>query len=143
MACAESVILAFRTLWKTTDAVLRAILTKSLATTCYNLVSIGLMSHIEDKFVLGSIINIMETDNKFDRSETWSEMARIHRAAIDHILTNLCTKLAKLIHIQLLDILRRIYSAKYFVLIVFHCSTFTDLRRYKKNATFAKIITTR
>ena len=84
----------------------------------------------------------METHDEFNSSKARSEMAGIHRAALYHILTYLGTKLTKLIHIQPLDILRIIYSDKYLILIVFHYSIFTDLRRYKKNATFAKIIST-
>ena len=142
MAHTKGIILAFRTLRKTADAIFCSVLSESIATSCDNLMSIGLVSHIEDKLVLRGIIHIMKTYDELYRSETRSEMTGIHRASLDHILTDLRTKLSQLIDIQLLDILRRIYPAKYFILIVFHLTKFTDLRRYKKNATFAKIMST-
>lgn len=98
------------------------------------------MSYIKDKLILWCIIDIMKPYHQLDRSETRSEMARIHRTALDHILTDLRTEVPEFIKTQFLDILRRIYGAKYLILTVFHRSIITDLRRYKKNATFAKII---
>ena len=139
MTDSECIILAFGTLRKTTDAVLSPVLTERLTTTSYDLMGICLMTDIVDELILRSIIDIMQTHDEFDCSEARSQMTWIHRAALHHILADFSTESPQSVNIEFLDVLRGIYSAKYLILNVFHHSAVTDLRRYKKNATFAKI----
>ena len=54
----ESIVLAFRALEETADAVLHPVLAESVASAGYDLVSIGLMSHVKDKLIIRRIIFI-------------------------------------------------------------------------------------
>ena len=105
----ESVVLALRTFRETADSVFCPISFEGLTTSRNDLMGISLMTNIENDLILRGIIHIMQSDDKFYSTEARSEMARIHCATLDHVLTYLLTQGAKLINTQTFDITRRVY----------------------------------
>ena len=108
MAGAKRVIFTLGTFGESADSVFHSITAESLATPRDDLMRICLMANIENKLIVGCIIYIMKSYNKFHCPQTGSEMTRVHRTAFNHILTNLRTELTQLSEIHGLDILGRI-----------------------------------
>ena len=92
MSNAKGIIFALRTLEESADSVFHPVLEESVASAGYDLMGIGLMSHIENKLIFRCIIYIMQGDYKLDSSEARPQMSWIYRTALDHILTDLLTK---------------------------------------------------
>ena len=111
MTDSECIILTLRALQEATDTVLHPVLQEGIATTCYYLMGISLMTYVKDKLVLRCIIDIMKGYYKLHRAKTWSQVAWIHRTALYHILTNLLAKLLELVHIQTFYVCRRVHFA--------------------------------
>ena len=115
MTGSKCIIFAFRTLRESADSVLHPVLAEGLATTGDDLVGIGLMSDIEDNFVLWGIVNIMKAHHQLYCTEARSKVPRIHGAAFYHILPEFLAELPELIHAEILDVLWRIHTLQKFI----------------------------
>ena len=59
VSCAKVIVLALGHAWEATDATALTVGNEGVATTCYNLVGICLMSYIPDYTVLGCVVDIV------------------------------------------------------------------------------------
>jgi hypothetical protein len=120
MTCAEGVIFALRAFRETADSVFLPIMTKGLAPSRYDLMGIGLMSHIKDKLVVRGVIHIVKAYHQFHRAEARAKMTGIDRTALYHIMTNLRTENSELLHREALDVSRGIHLVKQRIFHLFH-----------------------
>ena len=74
---AESIIRAFVHTRETADTAQFAIGVELSAPTGNNFVCVGLVSDVPDYFVMRSVVDVVESDSKFDGAETGADMARI------------------------------------------------------------------
>ena len=82
---------------------------------------ICLVAYVEDDLVLRSVVDIVESDNQFYRSETRSQMAGIDSTAFYHIVTDLLTEFLQLLDGECLDVCRGVDLVEIYVCRVVHC----------------------
>ena len=71
---------------------------------------ICLMSNIIHNFIMRRIEHIVQSDNKFYRTQTRSQVTGIHRTTIYYILSDFPAKVFKLSLTKVLEIRRAIYT---------------------------------
>ena len=89
MARPEDVILALVTVGEPADPSCRPVFLESFLPSGQDLVGVSLMSDIEDNLVRWSVVDIVQSDNKLNGTETGSEMPWILRAALYDVFTDL------------------------------------------------------
>ena len=82
---AEGVVLALAHLREAAHALACAEALERFLTACKYFMGIGLVAYIEDKFILGGVVDVVKAYDEFDSSETRSEMSGMFRTHFYHI----------------------------------------------------------
>ena len=139
----KGIVLTFRTFRETTDTILGAVAFESFTSAGDDLMSICLMTHIEDDLVFRCIVNIMKSHDKFHRTKAGTKMTRIHRTTLYHIMTDLFAQRTKGFHIQRLYICRRVDGIQNPICLVFHVFRFLWICEGTKKRYLCKDLSTR
>ena len=106
MAAGKGVILTFLWRGERLDATQLTVGTELFATTCQDLMTVCLMTHVPDDAVLWCVIDIMQGDSDLNDAEAGSQMAGIDRHLLHDILAQLFAEQGQIVHRQLAQILR-------------------------------------
>ena len=106
---AERVVRALVPLGEAADAVAGAVPLERVAPPGQDLVGVGLVPDVEDELVLGRVEHGVQAHDELHGAQARSQMPRILRAALNHILTDLRAQLLELRGAEFPDIRRTIY----------------------------------
>ena len=90
----KGVIFTFRSLWKTTDPSVLSIGMENFSSSGKNFMAIGLVTHIPDNLVEGSIKNMVKGNSKFYHPKTGTKVTRIGRYDFNDVMTKFRAELS-------------------------------------------------
>lgn len=108
MSHSERVVRAFCHLRKSADSAFAAVCAESFATAGEYLVRIGLVPDVKYEFVGRGVIDIVETDYKFDGTKTRGYVPRIAGTAVEHIAADFCAQLRQGFLREFAEVLRTV-----------------------------------
>ena len=112
MSGTKHIVWTLRPVRETAETICHAVFLEFFLPACQYLMSIGLMTHVEDNLVGGSIEYIMETHYELHRSKAGGEVAGIVRAAVDYIFTDLAAEGLQPVGVESTDVLRIINAVE-------------------------------
>ena len=113
MPRAKAVILAFAAFQESRNAALLAERIEPVVAARQKLVHIGLVAHIPDNLVFGSVKHVMEGNGQFHHPETGRQVPAMLSHLANDGLTNLGRQVIKLLHRTMLDVLWRLYVLQF------------------------------
>jgi hypothetical protein len=109
MTANERVVLALLWRWEGTYASELAVGLELLTPSGQNLMTIGLMTHVPDDTILGSIEHIVQGDGKLHHAKARCQMARVHRELLHNVPTQFFAYLRQLIDTQATQVGGKLY----------------------------------
>ena len=98
MSAGKRVIFAFFGRGEGHKSMQAAIGGETVFSSCQNLVSSCLMTHVPNDAVIGCVIHIMQRNGQFHHAKTAGKMARVARELLDDVLSDLVADFRQSVH---------------------------------------------